>query len=138
MCRFLLNGLIGTTALVLAPIATARDAPQSSPAAQVHARALVLDGHADVLLPSTPRRYYLADGGSRVDLTRLKAGGVDAVVLSVAVGPGPRDAAGVAAARKEADTKLALIKKLAADDPAAAGIALSPDDVERLLIAVEK
>jgi len=131
MRRFLLKGLIGTTALSLAPMAVAKDAPVPA-AAEVHAKALVLDGHADVLLPATPKRYYLADGGSRVDLPRLKAGGVDAVVLSVAVGPGPRDAAGVAAARTEADAKLALIKKLAADNPATVGIARSPADVEAL------
>ena len=129
MRRLLLTGLIGTTALALMPAAGARDAPA---AATVHAKALVLDGHADVLLPETPRRYYLPGGGSRVDLPHLKAGGVDAVVLSVAVGPGPRDAAGVAAARKEADAKLGLIRKLAADNPAAIGIARSPAEVEAL------
>jgi len=131
MRRFLLTGLIATTALTLAPFAVAEDAPLPT-AAGVHAKALVLDGHADVLLPETPRRYYLPGGGSRVDLLHLKAGGVDAVVLAVAVGPGPRDAAGVAAARKEADAKLALIRKLAADNPASVGIARSPGDVEAL------
>lgn len=131
MRRLLLTGLIGTTALTLLPAANAKDAPAPA-AAGIHAKALVLDGHADVLLPETPRRYYLPGGGSRVDLPHLKAGGVDAVVLSVAVGPGPRDAAGVAAARKEADAKLALIRKLAADNPASVGIARSPAEVETL------
>ena len=32
------------------------------------AAVLALDGHADVLLPSTPKRYYAPDGGSRVSL----------------------------------------------------------------------
>lgn len=133
MRRLLLKGLIATTALALVPAAGARDAPAPLPAAAgVHARALVLDGHADVLLPETPKRYYLPGGGSRVDLPHLKAGGVDAVVLSVAVGPGPRDAAGVVAARREADAKLGLIRKLAADNPATVGIARSPADVEAL------
>jgi len=131
MRRFLLKGLIGTTALALVPMASAKDAPVAA-TAEIHAKALVLDGHADVLLPATPKRYYLPNGGSRVDLPHLKAGGVDAVVLSVAVGPGPRDAAGVAAARQEADAKLAAIHKLAADNPAAVGIARSPAEVEAL------
>ncbi len=133
MRRFLLKGLIGTTALALVPMASAKDAPAPVPAAgEIHAKALVLDGHADILLPATPKRYFLPDGGSRVDLPHLKAGGIDAVVLSVAVGPGPRDAAGVAAARKEADAKLGLIRKLAADNPTAIGIARSPAEVEAL------
>lgn len=106
---------------------------QAVDAAAVHRDALVLDGHADVLLPTTPQRYYLPGGGSRVDLDHLTRGGVDAVVLSVAVGPGPRDAAGVTAARAEADAKLARIKAFAADNPQRVGIALSADDVVRLV-----
>ena len=38
-----------------------------------------------------------ADGSSKVDLAKMRAGGVDAVVMSVAVGPGPRTAEGDAA-----------------------------------------
>lgn len=101
-------------------------------AAAVHDRVLVLDSHADVLLPSTPKRYYLDGRDSRVDLPHLEKGGVDAIVLAVAVGPGPRDAAGVAAARREADEKLARIKAFAAADPARVGLARGAADVERL------
>lgn len=101
-------------------------------AAAIHDRILVLDSHADVLLPSTPKRYYLGGTDSRVDLPRLDKGGVDAIVLAVAVGPGPRDAAGVASARREADEKLARIKAFAASDPARIGLALSAADVEQL------
>ncbi len=54
-------------------------------------------------------------------------------MLSVAVGPGPRDAAGQRAARAEADEKLAKIKAFAADNPQRVGIALSADDVTRLV-----
>jgi membrane dipeptidase len=48
------------------------------------------------------------------------------------VGPGPRDAEGVAAARAEVDEKLTKIRALIADNPDRAGLALSPGDVERL------
>ena len=101
--------------------------------AAVHRSALVLDGHADVLLPSTPQRYWLPNGGSRVDLDHLTRGGVDAIVLSVAVGPGPGDAAGVREARAQADAKLAAIKAFVASNPQRIGLALSADDVERLV-----
>lgn len=106
--------------------------PKPADAGAIHDAVLVLDSHADVLLPSTPKRYYAPDGGSRVSIDKLKAGGVDALVLAVAVGPGPRDAAGVTAARAEADAKLAWIKAFVADNAASAGLALSAADVQRL------
>ncbi|WP_427789125.1 dipeptidase [Brevundimonas diminuta] len=121
--------LLGASAAALLLISSAASA--QTPDA-VHRRALVLDGHADVLLPSTPARYWLPDGGSRVDLDHLTRGQVDAVVLSLAVGPGPRDAAGIAAARADVNAKLAKIRAFAADNPTRVGIALSADDVERL------
>lgn len=105
---------------------------QSADAAAVHQRALILDGHADILLPSTPARYYLPGGGSRADLDHLTRGGVDAIVLSLAVGPGPRDAAGIAAAHADVEAKLARIQAFAADNPGRVGIALTADDVTRL------
>jgi len=98
----------------------------------IHNRVLTLDSHADILLPSTPKRYFLPGGGSRVDLAHLIKGGVDAVVFAVAVGPGPRDAAGIAVARKEADEKLARIKAFVFDNQQRIGLALGADDVERL------
>ncbi|MFT4255412.1 MAG: dipeptidase [Pseudoxanthomonas sp.] len=98
----------------------------------VHDAVLVLDSHADVLLPETPKRYYAPDGGSRVSLEQLTEGGVDAVVLAIAVGPGPETPEGDAAARKEADDKLAAIRKFIAGSDGKAEQALSADDVERI------
>lgn len=124
------SALLAGALLAIPFAAHAQDGGDKS--AAIHDRILVLDSHADVLLPSTPKRYYLGGTDSRVDLPHLKTGKVDAIVLAVAVGPGPRDAAGVAAARREADDKLARIKALAASDPAGVGLALSAADVERL------
>ena len=120
---------VASTALLLV---ASQASAQSADAGAVHRNALVLDGHADVLLPSTPARYYLPGGGSRADLDHLTRGGVDAIVLSLAVGPGPRDAAGIAAARADVDAKLARIRAFAADNPDRVGIALTADDVTRL------
>lgn len=58
-------------------------------AADIHESSLVLDAHADIVIPSTSRAYMSADGTSKVDPAKMRAGGVDAVVMSVAVGPGP-------------------------------------------------
>lgn len=122
--------LLAMTASVAMPLAPL--SAQAESADLIHARVLALDSHADILLPSTPRRYYAPDGGSRVSIDRLEAGGIDAIILSIAVGPGPRDAAGTVAARAEADAKLAIIRDLAAREPDRVGIALSPDDVQQL------
>ena len=73
---------------------------------ELHAAALVLDAHADIVIPSTSASYLSDDGSSKVSLDKMRAGGVDAVVMSIAVGPGPRTEEGDAAARAEADEKL--------------------------------
>lgn len=106
-------------------------APTAVEIEEVHRNALVLDGHADVLIESTPRRYYLPDGTSRVSLDRLQAGGVDAVVLALAVGPGDTDAAGVAAARAEINAKLAEVQARVAASNGKLVIARTADEVAR-------
>lgn len=78
----------------------------------LHDRLLVLDAHADIELPGKPSRYAGADGTSRVAPEKMRAGGMDAVVMSIAVGPGPRNAAGYAAARATADAELLAVNQL--------------------------
>jgi len=95
----------------------------------VHQQSLVLDAHADIVIPSTPANFLSADGLSKVDPTKLKAGGVGAVVMAIAVGPGPRTKAGDAEARAEADEKLAAIQKLAADNADTVAIAKTADEI---------
>ena len=101
-------------------------------AQRVHDAVLVLDGHADVLLPDTPRRYYLPDGGKRTSLERLQQGGVDAIVFSIAVGPGPDTPEGLAKARQDAEAKIEAIRAWLAAAGDQAALAKSADDVERL------
>ncbi len=80
---------------------------------RIHDSALILDAHADIVLPETSKTYLASDGLSKVHPSKLRAGKVDAVVMSVAVGPGPRTAEGDAAAKAEANAKLAAAIKLA-------------------------
>ncbi len=98
-------------------------------ARRIHDAALVLDAHADIELPGKPSPYAGADGLSRVAPEKMQAGGVDAVVMAVAVGPGPRDPAGVLAAREIADAKLAAVQALAADPANGVVLARSADEV---------
>jgi hypothetical protein len=58
----------------------------------IHDAALVLDAHADIEIAGSPSRYAGEDGVSRVAPEKMRAGGVDAVVMAVAVGPVPRTA----------------------------------------------
>ncbi|MEM1432438.1 MAG: membrane dipeptidase [Pseudomonadota bacterium] len=84
-------------------------------AADIHAASIVLDAHADIVLPETSAQYLGADGRSKVAVDKLRTGNVGAVVMAAAVGPGPRTAAGDAAARDEVDRKLAALESLVAE-----------------------
>ncbi len=95
----------------------------------IHQQSLVLDAHADIVVPSTATNFLSADGLSKVDPSKLKAGGVGAVVMSIAVGPGPRTPAGDAEARAEADEKLAAVQALAAKNADTVAIAKSSDEI---------
>ncbi len=127
-------------ALVLAACGKDADLPAASLATpdantevrKVHDAVLVLDGHADVLLPDTPQRYYLPDGGKRTSFERLQQGGVDAIVFSIAVGPGEATAEADAKAKADADAKLAAVRTWLSDAGDKAALALTADDVERL------
>lgn len=79
---------------------------------QIHANALVLDAHADIITPTIAANFLSADGLSKVDVSKLKVGGVGAVVMSIAVPPGPRTEAGDVQARIEANEKLASVLKI--------------------------
>ncbi len=95
----------------------------------IHGRVLVLDAHADTELPDAPSPYVGDDGLSQVDPAKLHAGGVDAVVMSVAVGSGPRTAEGYVAARARADAEVAAVLDLAADPASNAVVARSADEI---------
>lgn len=98
-------------------------------AQQVHAQTLILDAHADIALPSTSTLYLGSDGTSKVSPTKLRKGGVGAVVMSVAVGPGPRTPEGDQLARAEADEKLAAIDALIEQERSALTLATSAEAV---------
>ncbi|MYA09428.1 MAG: dipeptidase [Holophagales bacterium] len=95
----------------------------------IHDRVLVLDAHADTELPDAPSPYVGDDGLSQVDPAKLHAGGIDAVVMSVAVGSGPRTPEGYAAARSRADQEVAAVLELAADPANNAVVARSADEI---------
>lgn len=70
-----------------------------------------------------------ADGSSKVDPAKMRAGGVDAVVMSVAVGPGPRTKEGDTAARAEADEKIAAVHTLIEESQGQVVMATTSDEI---------
>lgn len=130
-----MTGPAHTAKLLLATLGVLTIAAPASAldAANAHRHALTLDSHVDVLLPTTNARYFAPDGKSFSEVSKLKAGGVDALVYAVAVSTGPRSDEGYQAARAEADEKLAAIRKIAADNPRDVAIAYSADDVRKIV-----
>ena len=98
---------------------------------EVHAQVLVLDAHADVEIPGAESRY-VCGGVSCTSPERLRAGGVDAIVMAVAVGPGPRDDEGVREARAQAERELASVLEQTGDESGSLRLALNASDVARL------
>ena len=97
--------------------------------ADVHEAAIVLDGHADVVLPDTSPLYLGADGQSKTALEKLEAGGVDAVVMALATGPRPRPPEGRAAGAAEVAAKLDAVRTLVAEHPDRLAFAQTPEQV---------
>jgi membrane dipeptidase len=73
----------------------------------IHQRVLTFDAHADIEIPGKPSMYVGADGLSKVAVEKMHQGDLDAVAMTVAVGPLPRNKEGFAEARRIADEKLA-------------------------------
>ncbi len=117
------KAMLPALGILLASCMPQQQAPQSVPSAsvetqvekaqRVHEDVLVLDAHADIVLPETSKTYLASDGLSKVHPDKLRAGKVDAVVMAIAVDPGPRTKGGDAAAKAEANAKLAKALKIA-------------------------
>ena len=108
---------------------TDQNATLMAQAQAIHASALTLDAHADIEIPGKPSMYVGSDGLSKVAPAKMRAGGLNAVVMSLAVGPMPRDAEGYAAAKALAQTKLAAVTALAANPDNNATITKSTDEL---------
>ena len=98
-------------------------------ASAIHESSIVIDAHADIVIDSTSRSYLSPDGTSKVSPDKLVAGGVGAVVMSLAVGPGPRTPEGDVDARKIVDEKVAAVEALLANHPDKLSLALSAADI---------
>ncbi len=129
-----LIGQLALTAIQALPAQAAApgsDADLDARARAIHQHVLTLDSHVDVLIPGAASEYGPGQR-DRADLEKLRRGGIDAVAFAIAVGPGPRTPEGVAAARGEADAKLAVIKRFIHDNSAHVALALTAADVRKI------
>ncbi len=126
MLRSALFAAVATVSLAVAgPLAAAESA------SAIHARALVLDSHADVPQDlGIGLHDFGLDGDGQIDLAKLERGQVDAAVLAVFVPQGPRTPEDIAKARHNADAKLAAIRALPERYPDRMVLARSATDVE--------
>ena len=119
-----------------APVTAVDEAPSEAELVQraheIHTAALVLDAHADIVMPTTAANFLSADGTSKIAPAKLKTGEVGAVVMAIAVGPGSRTPAAGAEARAEADAQLAAVLALASENADTVAIAKSADEVEAI------
>ncbi len=65
------------------------DASLDARARAVHRQVLTLDSHVDVIVPGAVSEYG-PNPVSQASLDKLQRGGIDAIALAIAVGPGPR------------------------------------------------
>ena len=104
-------------------------------AARIHEAALTLDTHGDLpnFMISRPdfdisKAHDPYVTGSRIDLPRMKQGGLDAMFFAVYLGQGPRTPEGYADAKNRAMAQFDLIHGIVAKHPGLAGLATTPED----------
>lgn len=121
--------LAGAAVLGLSACQTIAPLPEERSAAEIHSNAIVLDAHADIVLPETSPLYLGPDGASKVAPEKLIAGEFDAVVMAIAAGPQLRTPEGNAQARAESLAKLETVQALIASNPETFALATMADQV---------
>ena len=112
----MIKTLIALTILITCSSASADRNPELLARAKaLHERILTIDAHVDIEIPGQPSSYAGPDGLSKVAPEKMRAGGLDAAVMSIAVGPKPRTIAGYAEARAIAERELGAMTDLVAE-----------------------
>lgn len=111
------------------------DAELTAKALAIHKRTLTLDTHVDISPGNfqTGQLNYGQRLGTQVDLTKMEAGGLDAIFFSIFVGQGSLDSAGYAQAYMTDTAKFNAVHRLVDSiAPGRIGLALTADDARRL------
>lgn len=100
-------------------------------AREIHQHVLTLDSYVNVSVEGIGSGQR-PEQGSRIDLAQMQRGGLDAVTFAIAVGPGPTDPDGVAAARAMANAKLASIRSFINLNSTQVALALTSADLRNI------
>ncbi len=110
-----------------------------SRARNLHERILTVDTHCDTPMMMVRPGWDIgarhepgARESGKIDLPRMKEGGLDALFFGVFVGQGPRTPEGYAKAQERARQLIDAVHKMAKDYPQLIGLAFSPEDAYRL------
>jgi membrane dipeptidase len=130
--RFLLQLLL-TVPVLLSGCNTPSEESIQTHAREVHARAITIDTHVDI--PgnfATPEVDPGARGQRKVDLVKMREGGLDVVFWAVYVGQRERTPEGYAAAKEQALNEFAAIRRVPEMHPDQIELAYTPADVVRI------
>jgi membrane dipeptidase len=128
-------------ALLLFPFLTLAQTekdPVKEKAARIHAKALVIDTHADVPINMMKDGFDVAvehdyeKDGTQIDFPRMRKGGMDGMFFAVYMGQGKRTTAGNAEAKTKALAIFDKIHEAVRLHPDVAGIATTSKDAYRL------
>jgi membrane dipeptidase len=134
------RALILTAGVLAAACASVRTPqPVEQRARELHARVLTVDTHCD-----TPMRLLRPDwnvgerhdpsdrAGGKIDLPRMKEGGLDAEFFAAFVGQGPLTPEGYERAKASALRAVEAVRKMTQDHAATIGLAVDPAGARRL------
>jgi len=105
----------------------------------IHQKILTLDTHCDTAMrllrgnwnPAERHDPSLPESG-KIDLPRMKEGGLDAVFFAAFVSQGPRTEDGYRQARKRAEELIQAVKKMILDNNSTIGLAVNPEEAYSL------
>lgn len=108
-------------------------------AKEIHRRILTIDSHCDtpmmMLRPGWDIGQRHEPGqkeSGKIDLPRMKEGGLDALFFAIYVGQGPLTEEGYARARERAQQLIQAVHQMVKDYSEVIGLALTPEDAYRL------
>ncbi|MGC8891849.1 MAG: dipeptidase [Candidatus Saccharicenans sp.] len=105
----------------------------------IQKKMITVDTHCDTAMmllrgnwnPAERHDPNLANSG-KIDLPRMKEGGLDCEFFAAFVAQGPRTEAGYAQAKQRAEELIQAVKKMVADNPQVIGLGFRPEDAYRL------
>jgi membrane dipeptidase len=105
----------------------------------LHREILTVDTHCDTAFNLLRAEWKIGDrhdplkrDSGKIDLPRMKEGGLDAEFFAAFVGQGPRTPEGYTKAKESAVKVIEAVWKMTADYPGMIGLGLTPQDAHRL------